>query len=90
MLELRIEVVRVRGTCNAGLREGDTFILRGLDIVPQGAARTCRVALASVIMNAGRVAVESGPIYVSCPDPGTGEGGNVILGLSRTHEDHRD
>jgi uncharacterized repeat protein (TIGR04076 family) len=89
-LDLYIEVVRVRGTCNAGLREGDIFVARGSEIVPQSDAKPCPMALTTIMMNAGRITLERRPIYVSCPDPGTGEGGNVILCLYSKHEDHMD
>jgi len=85
MADVAVEVVRVRGTCNAGLCEGDTFILRGLRIIPQGP-----IAFASVVMNAGRLTLGSSPVCIACPDPGTGEGGNVVLKLiwRQNREDH--
>lgn len=80
MADVKAEVVRVRGTCNARLEEGDSFLLvRGLR---EGNDKACRTALASILMNVGRLKLQEGPIYVSCPDPGTGKGGNVIFKVS--------
>jgi uncharacterized repeat protein (TIGR04076 family) len=76
-----IRVVAVRGTCNAKLQQGDTFHLNGLRIVPQGNAKSCCVAWASIVANVGRLRFAPGPVYVSCPDPGTGAGGNVTFEL---------
>lgn len=81
MAAVRIDVARVRGTCNAGLAVGDSFLLRGLQINPEGHGKACPLALYSVMMNVGRLFLEGSPIFVSCPDPGTGAGGNVLLGL---------
>jgi uncharacterized repeat protein (TIGR04076 family) len=95
-VDVRAEVIAVRGTCNAGLEEGDTFHLQGLRVVPLGRDRACNVAFASLVMNAGRLGLRpgplglrAGPLYVCCPDPGTGEGGNVLFELSWEvgHED---
>lgn len=83
--ELEIEVTRVQGKCNAGLRVGDRFAAGGTNVVPQGHDRSCHVALASVVLNAGRVVLsgdgDAQPVYVSCMDPGTGEGGNVVFAV---------
>ena len=82
MADVKAEVIAVRGTCNAELKEGDTFLIKGLIIVPQGNDKSCSVACASVVMNVGRLRLQEGPVYISCPDPGTGEGGNVLFKLS--------
>lgn len=84
MAEIHVQVVRVRGTCNAELKEGEPF---SLSLQPQKSSPTCRTAFASLIMNAGRLKIHEGPIYISCPDPGTGEGGNVLFKLTKV-EDH--
>jgi uncharacterized repeat protein (TIGR04076 family) len=87
--DVKAEVVTVRGTCNAELKEGDTFLIRGLNIVPQGNDKACSVAFASIMMNVGRLRLQDGPVHVSCPDAGMGEGGNVLFKLSlvKGHED---
>jgi len=89
MADVKVEVVRVRGICNADFKKGDSFLLRGLRIVLQGNDKACRVAFASIVTNIGRLRLQGSPIYVSCPDPGTGDGGNVIFGISvvESHEE---
>jgi len=86
----KIRVADVRGTCNARFETGDAFYLEGIDLVPRGHDRTCCVAFASVIANVGRLKFVAGPIYVSCPDPGTGAGGNVLFELVREESDEHD
>lgn len=81
-VRVKAEVICVEGTCNADLREGDTFLLEGLRVLPQNHDRVCSLAFASLVMNAGRLKIQEGPIYIACPDPGTGEGGNVMFKLS--------
>jgi uncharacterized repeat protein (TIGR04076 family) len=87
MADIRAEVVRVQGRCNAGLEKGDSLLLSGLRIMPEGGAGACTVAFASLVMNAGRLRLREGSLYVCCPDPGTGEGGNVMFELSRVKTD---
>ncbi len=97
MPNLEIEVIRVQGKCSADLREGDRFEAHGPHITPVGHDRNCQVALASVVLNAGRALCSVGDprgggargrsTCISCMDPGTGDGGNVLfrvgLGNSR-------
>ncbi len=87
MTDIRIEVAKVRGHCLAGLEIGDEFLFQGTSICPQGHQKSCQVAHASFVMNAGRLRISRAPLYVSCPDPGTGEGGNVIFEVSYV-DDH--
>ncbi len=88
---LVIQVVRVTGRCNAGFAPGDRFLLRDWRITPCGHGRACQVAFATVVNNAGRVGLSGGrPVYVACPDPGTGEGGNVLMKLSLEADDEAD
>lgn len=89
MADVKAEVIAVRGTCNAELKGGDSFLIRGLCIIPRGNAKACSVAFASIVMNVGRLRLQEDPICVCCPDPGTGEGGNVMFKLSwvKGHED---
>ena len=82
MKSVKAEVISVRGTCDAEFKEGDTFFIQGLHIVPQGSTKACNVAFASIVMNVGRLRLQRGPLYICCPDPGTGEGGNVMFELS--------
>jgi len=88
MTEIQVEVVRVRGICNAALAEGDSFTAKGLRIKPNQHDKMCIIAHASIVANIGRLRIEGSPLYVSCPDPGTGNGGNVIfkLSLANSHE----
>jgi len=86
-----IKVVAVRGRCNAGLKAGDTFVLDGWRIVSRNADRVCCVALASIVANGSRWKLQEGGLCVSCPDPATGEGGNVIFELcpQEEHENYQ-
>lgn len=88
MTNIEAEVVRVRGVCNAELKEGDPFPLDRESLRRNG--KLCRVALASIIMNVGRLRLLGSPLYVSCPDPGTGKGGNVIFRISEVKSDGDD
>ena len=82
MPDVRIEVVRTRGHCNADFHEGESFFYKGSQLIATERGFDCLFALATVVVNAGRLRLEKGPIYLSCPDPGTGEGGNVIFRVS--------
>jgi len=82
MMSVNIKVVSVKGTCNAHLAPGDTFLLEEFRLTPQGHKKTCGVACASLVANFWRLKLQPRPIYVSCPDPGTGEGANVLFELS--------
>jgi len=87
----RIKVVAVIGSCNAGFESGDTFHLDGLRIIPQNSEKICWVAFASIIANASRWKLQNGSGCISCPDPATGIGGNVIFELSpeEDYENHQ-
>ena len=76
------QVVAVKGTCNAALKVQDAFILDEFCFIPQGHNKTCGVACAALVANVGRLKFQTGPVYVSCPDPATGVGGNVLFELS--------
>ena len=78
-----VKVVAVSGTCNAGLEIGDTFLLEEFSLPPGKNGRSCLVAFATLIANIGRLKLQEGTVLVSCPDPGTGAGGNVIFELCR-------
>jgi len=86
-----LKVVAVRGRCNAGLQVGDTFVLDGWRIVSPNINKLCCVALASIVTNASRWKLQEGGLYMSCPDPAMGEGGNVIFELcsQEGHENHQ-
>ena len=75
----RIKVVTVRGNCQAGFEVGDTFTLSGLQIVAGNNQKSCLVAFASIVANVSRCKFQESAIYISCPDPATGTGGNVIF-----------
>jgi uncharacterized repeat protein (TIGR04076 family) len=81
MMELVIDVARVEGMCNAGLSTGQRFCMSGTGLASDDGQELCRVALASISLNVGRLGSGKGPLYVSCPDPGTGSGGNVVFRL---------
>jgi uncharacterized repeat protein (TIGR04076 family) len=87
---VKAEVVTVRGTCNAGLEKGDSFLVGGLRVEAQGNNKPCSVAFATLVMNGGCLRLHDSPIYVCCPDPGTGEGGNVTFKLSFARGDEDD
>jgi uncharacterized repeat protein (TIGR04076 family) len=78
---IKAKVVNVQGICNAELQLGDIFFLEALRITPRGHTRECALAYASLTANAGRLAINPQGLCVSCPDPGTGQGGNVIFRL---------
>ncbi|MBN2387444.1 MAG: hypothetical protein JXB85_10515 [Anaerolineales bacterium] len=40
-MSIKVEVLSVSGTCNAGLQVGDTYHLDNVDLRPQGHNRTC-------------------------------------------------
>jgi uncharacterized repeat protein (TIGR04076 family) len=90
MSRCRVEVAAVRGTCNAGLVKGDRLDvdLDRLDL-PEWRERSCCLAFASIVAGIGRLKLQPDPLFVACPDPGTGAGGNVIFELSLVdgHED---
>ena len=89
MSNIKIKVVRVDGNCTACLEPGDSFILRNWRITAQGHEKTCQVAFASIVQNASRPKTYGCPVYISCPDPGTGEGGNVLFKLElEANDDH--
>ncbi|MBN2002268.1 MAG: TIGR04076 family protein [Anaerolineae bacterium] len=77
-----IRVVKVKGRCNAGLEVGDTLFMDGLALVPRQDDKVCYVALASIMASIGRLSLSQPVVCVSCPDPATGAGGNVIFEIS--------
>lgn len=81
-IEKRAKVVAVKGICNAGLEIGDEFLLKDLQFIPVEKERSCCIAYASILANIGRLKFQETPIYISCPDPGTGNGGNIIFEVS--------
>ena len=82
MPDVRIEVVRTRGKCNAGFHKGETFFYKGAQLIGAERGFECLFAQATIVTNLGRLTLEKCPIYLSCPDPGTGEGGNVTFRIS--------
>jgi uncharacterized repeat protein (TIGR04076 family) len=82
MPDVRIDVVRTRGHCIADFHEGETFFYKGSQLIGADRAFDCLFAQATVVNNLGRLRLEKSPIYLSCPDPGTGEGGNVIFRIA--------
>jgi uncharacterized repeat protein (TIGR04076 family) len=82
MPDLQVEVVRTRGKCNADFHEGETFTYQGSQIISKERGFDCLFAQGTIAINLGRLKLKKGPIYLSCPDPGTGEGGNVTFRIS--------
>ena len=87
----KIEVIAVRGNCNAGLAVGDTFLLHRWHIISGNADKMCCVAMASIVACASRWKLSEDATCVSCPDPGAGEGGNVLFRLHQEegHANHQ-
>ena len=82
MPDVRIEVVRIHGVCNADFHEGETFLYNGSQLIGAERGFDCLFAQGTIVANLGRLKLEKFPIYLSCPDPGTGEGGNVTFRVS--------
>jgi uncharacterized repeat protein (TIGR04076 family) len=82
MPDVRIDVVRICGRCDADFHEGDTFLYKEAHLIGMDRGFDCLFAQATIVTNLGRLRLERGPIYLSCPDPGTGEGGNVTFRIS--------
>lgn len=83
MTGIQVEVVKVQGYCQGKLEVGDLFRFSSLEIVPIGHQKSCCTAFLTLITNAGRLKLTNNPIFISCPDPGTGLGGNVIFQISK-------
>lgn len=81
MPDVRIEVVRIHGVCNANFHEGETFLYSGSQLIGAERGYDCLSAQGTIVTNLGRLKFEN-PIYLSCPDPGAGEGGNVTFHVS--------
>ena len=82
MPDVRIEIVRTRGKCNADFHEGETFLYKGSQLIGTERGFDCLFAQATIVTNLGRLRLEKCPMYLSCPDPGSGEGGNVTFRIS--------
>jgi uncharacterized repeat protein (TIGR04076 family) len=79
--DVRIEVVRIHGKCNADFHEGEAFLYNGSQLIGAERGFNCLFAQGTIVTNLGRLKLEN-PIYLSCPDPGAGEGGNVTFRVS--------
>jgi uncharacterized repeat protein (TIGR04076 family) len=87
--KITAKVTAVRGICNAELQLGDLFLLEGLQVTPQGHGRACFIAFASIEANVGRLKLQPKGLFISCPDPGTGQGGNVLFEVNwMDHHEH--
>ena len=82
MPDVRIEIVRTRGKCNADFHEGETFLYKESQLIGTERGFDCLFAQATIVTNLGRLRLEKCPMYLSCPDPGSGEGGNVTFRIS--------
>ncbi|HDI73646.1 MAG TPA: TIGR04076 family protein [Candidatus Korarchaeota archaeon] len=100
LYDVKIEVEEVRGLCAAGYRKGDSFLLKGFYIEPEGGARICIHALVGMIsllspfshgVSAKELGIgeEDDIGYVQCPDPGRPYtcGGTVVFKLARVTEE---
>lgn len=83
-MEIKIEVIRLTGICHADLQVGDTFLLHDPNVVPQGHAHRCAFLCGTVTANAGRLRLGARQLFLSCQDPGGGEGGNVIVEVTES------
>jgi hypothetical protein len=74
------------------LKSGDIFLVDRLQITSLGRNHICCIAIASLVANIGRLKIQQSPIYVTCPDPGVGLGGNVLFELyvNERNEDNQD
>jgi uncharacterized repeat protein (TIGR04076 family) len=77
-------VVHVTGKCNAGYQVGDQIVIdHATACIDKGLSdRLCIFALNSILSSMCRLETAK-TLLTSCPDPGTGLGGNVLFGLSR-------
>ena len=82
MPDVRIDVVRTLGKCNADFHEGETFFYEGSQLIGTERGFDCLFAQGTIVTNLSWLRLEKRPIYLSCPDPGTGEGGNVTFRIS--------
>jgi uncharacterized repeat protein (TIGR04076 family) len=80
--DVRIKVVRIHGKCNANFHEGETFLYNGSQLIGAERGFDCLFAQGTIMTNLGRLTFEKDPIFLSCPDPGSGEGGNVTFRIS--------
>ncbi len=81
-MKLTAEVVKVSGKCYAAFQQGDAFAVADFNIIPLDHSRSCVLLCSTIIQNAGRLRFEKKPLFISCQDPGTGEGGNVMVKIS--------
>lgn len=75
-------VTCVTGTCNAGYQVGDKIIVNRdtACIDKEGSDHLCIFALGAILVNLCRI--EPGEkAFASCPDPATGQGGNVLFDI---------
>ncbi|HEY47520.1 MAG: hypothetical protein AMJ88_06305 [Anaerolineae bacterium SM23_ 63] len=82
MPDVRIDVVRTRGHCNADFHEGETFFYNGSQLIGTDRGYNCLFAQGTIVTNLGRLTLMKCPLYLSCPDPGMGEGGSVTFRIS--------
>jgi len=78
----RAQVISKRGICNSGFLVGDMFQITDLLIVPENTTRVCRFAFASIVANCNRIKISNDSLCISCPDPATGAGGNVLFKIT--------
>lgn len=76
-------VTQITGTCNAGYRVGDQVVVNRdtACIDKQRSDSLCIFALSAILASMCRLKPgERG--LASCPDPATGQGGNVIFEIT--------
>jgi uncharacterized repeat protein (TIGR04076 family) len=94
--DIVVEVVEVKGVCDAKLQKGDRFVLSGANIDLRRSDRICYWALSDLMpavfsMQLGHdpkelgLSNESGAAYMCCSDPGPNRtpGGNVLFRLKK-------
>ena len=82
MPDVQIEVVRTHGHCSADFHEGETFFYKRSQLISTERGFDCLFAQGTIATNLDRLTLMKGPIYLSCADPGLGEGGNVTFRIS--------
>ena len=81
-------VARVTGQCNAGYRVGDQIIVNLDDacVDKEHSDNLCIFALHAILANMSRIR-QGETILASCPDAGTGLGGNVVFTVWKENSD---
>jgi uncharacterized repeat protein (TIGR04076 family) len=92
LCDVMVEVVEIRGHCDAGLKVGERIVLSGANLDLQKSNKVCYWALSDLMpalysLQLGHdpkelgLSTESGIAYMCCSDPGPPRtpGGNVVF-----------